>query len=1805
MRKKKAVKRVLCLVLAASMVFTSVETGGLQKITNVKAVSVETSIDENKEITSADIKDPTIFTVLKVMVNHAKAKKKDDSIPALPEKADLTSSTYSVYANGAAFTFADLKAYVTEEIDLSVYGSKITTLSGLGFARGAKVINLTGLTQIVDIPEDEFAKCAMETIILPANVKKIGNRAFQQCTALKNVYQENGTQEADKENPIIDLRKIDEVGTSAFDGASALDHVMFKSYDAAKELKLGNNAFSNCIGLKSIDIPIKNADNLGQGAFSGCTELDNIVLEDELNYFPVSVFAQTKATYINMPSNITKIERSAFQESKLSNPDFTNCTKLDYIGVYAFAGTSSLLTINLPDGLTTIDDLAFTGSTILSCDIPDTVTKLGTKAFSLSTIAQVEISNALEIIEPSTFDGCELLSKVTIADAKTSKLMDIQKSAFANCYSLEDTSFLMELKNLTSIGDLAFAGCVGYVKNANGSIDSDCYNKHWAGKGLLEVTLPDCVKLLGEGVFSQNPTLIKADLGNGITIIPQKTFACESNKSSQLEKVIVPAELKIIEDSAFENCVRLNTIGYKNAAVSKIENHVAQFPDTLKHIGDRAFYGCGAIYNSGNLNQISGMQYKIGYVAKENIKSVQEAGTAAYLIVEKGEQEPRIVYINPEQISTTADEALEQIYIMGRRYYVDPDKFVSSAGEEDKEKEKVNIVRYFQVRNDEELSNVMIVPEKININSVNNMLTESLHEQPASEEEKEYYILLSSNFGINATTYTFKYIAFCSGLQKVILPDSIVDEKDENSAVTVYGIGKEAFRNCTNLTEVKLPDEISTIREFTFAGCGAQLYDWASGDFSKQLNRCNKIYRGLQKVILPSKLTMIEANAFKQCYNLDLIKNSEGFGALPSTLVSIGNSAFEECQSLTSVSIPSKTKVIGEKAFYKAAMQSVSESISISNGSVSTSASKVVPKEYNGNRTGLQKIDFSYAIDLEEIGKSAFGFTSLESVVLTNSKVKTLSASTFENAVYLQSLTCPENIESVAADVLKNIDGIKQVRVPASATLNKDIFVGGFEPWSRNTNLILTKKTEEISVPLGQEVILPIRAFQTDNVTGKLKVSIQRENEKDFTCIYGDGAVTSDMVEVQVDTATGGVYQFHIIGKEIEDKAKIKVEGTLCFPLYVNMDYYFISSQSLVFDIKTTKVPTTNILLKNENVIESESGTALYISKETASAEIVAQIEPANSTQDVTWECQGESNGAPIIELEDMGTADGVSKAKITPKALGTSTVTMRSGSIVKVIYVKVTAPAQSVTITSNSDLSMSGNKMDIGGSTKLDVNINYSNKYTDEEKTQFKDELIYSSSDEKVLTVDSNGNITAVGEGRATITVTAVGSNKKNSITVTVESGFVPDVNKLVILPEEGNMEVNVGENKVLQAKMYPSNAKETTLKWEVTSGSDKLKINAATGEITGVNPGNATVKVTSENGKSATKQIIVFQPAASVRFMESRISLMAGSSVSMTNYTTRTTTAGLKNGYRMSPMNTTDIVTWNTSNARVATVNNGTIKAIGKGTAVITVTTTSGKKASVTVSVVQGALSLSMRKKLTLNKGKTASLGLKKLPASSNDTITYKTSDVRVATVNAYGVVRAVGKGQCNITATSGSGRSVSCSVTVKIPSTKITLKTNTASTKKIYLVKGTSSNLYYNLSPLDTTDTVTFKSSSSKKVSVNPSTGQIQAKKKGSATITARTTSGKKAKIKVYVVKKAKKAKKIKKIKSASSVKRGKTIKLTAVLKVGSSTDTLSWSVDKTHLAHIDSYGYLTGVKKGKVKVTVTTSSGARKTKKIRVK
>lgn len=130
--------------------------------------------------------------------------------------------------------------------------------------------------------------------------------------------------------------------------------------------------------------------------------------------------------------------------------------------------------------------------------------------------------------------------------------------------------------------------------------------------------------------------------------------------------------------------------------------------------------------------------------------------------------------------------------------------------------------------------------------------------------------------------------------------------------------------------------------------------------------------------------------------------------------------------------------------------------------------------------------------------------------------------------------------------------------------------------------------------------------------------------------------------------------------------------------------------------------------------------------------------------------------------------------------------------------------------------------------------------------------------------------------------------------------------------------------------------------------------------------------------------------------------------------------------------------ITSWKSSNTKIATVNSkGKITAKKKGTAEITVTLASGASAKVTVKVQTGTVKTKKvsvtSKKLTLKKKQKANLGTTLNPLTSQQKVTYTTSNKKVATVSKKGVVTAKGKGKAKITVKSGS-KKVTVTVTVK---------------------------------------------------------------------------------------------------------------------------------------------------------------------------
>ena len=142
-----------------------------------------------------------------------------------------------------------------------------------------------------------------------------------------------------------------------------------------------------------------------------------------------------------------------------------------------------------------------------------------------------------------------------------------------------------------------------------------------------------------------------------------------------------------------------------------------------------------------------------------------------------------------------------------------------------------------------------------------------------------------------------------------------------------------------------------------------------------------------------------------------------------------------------------------------------------------------------------------------------------------------------------------------------------------------------------------------------------------------------------------------------------------------------------------------------------------------------------------------------------------------------------------------------------------------------------------------------------------------------------------------------------------------------------ESSVVLDAGKTKTLIATVLPENATDKSVTW---TSSDTNVATVENGKVTAVDVGNATIIViTSDGGKTATCAVTVVEPihVESVTLDKHDLSLARGDN----DYLTAT----------ISPADATDqSVSWASDNETVATVENGTITAVGLGEATITVT-------------------------------------------------------------------------------------------------------------------------------------------------------------------------------------------------------------------------------------------------------------------------
>ena len=213
-----------------------------------------------------------------------------------------------------------------------------------------------------------------------------------------------------------------------------------------------------------------------------------------------------------------------------------------------------------------------------------------------------------------------------------------------------------------------------------------------------------------------------------------------------------------------------------------------------------------------------------------------------------------------------------------------------------------------------------------------------------------------------------------------------------------------------------------------------------------------------------------------------------------------------------------------------------------------------------------------------------------------------------------------------------------------------------------------------------------------------------------------------------------------------------------------------------------------------------------------------------------------------------------------------------------------------------------------------------------------------WSSSNEAVAAVDSNGKVTAKKAGTAVITATS-SNGKTAGCTVTVKQKEIAITG---ISLNKSTTSLTEGESETLTATITPSNATgDKTVKW--SSSNEAVAAVDSNGKVTAKKAGTAVITATSSNGKTAGCTVTVKQKEIAITGIslnKSTTSLTEGESETLTATITPSNATGDKT------------VKWSSSNEAVAAVDsNGKVTAKKAGTAVITATSSNGKTAGCTV--------------------------------------------------------------------------------------------------------------------------------------------------------------------------------------------------------------------------------------------------------------
>ena len=397
----------------------------------------------------------------------------------------------------------------------------------------------------------------------------------------------------------------------------------------------------------------------------------------------------------------------------------------------------------------------------------------------------------------------------------------------------------------------------------------------------------------------------------------------------------------------------------------------------------------------------------------------------------------------------------------------------------------------------------------------------------------------------------------------------------------------------------------------------------------------------------------------------------------------------------------------------------------------------------------------------------------------------------------------------------------------------------------------------------------------------------------------------------------------------------------------------------------------------------------------------------------------------------------------------------------------------------------------------------------------------------------------------------------------------------------------VGVKENYAgLTAIALPEGSTLPSVSWR--SDNEKyVKVDAATGRITGVKKGVATVYAKIEGGQEVACKVTVLKAPSKLAVTPKKLTLGADGMTAQLSFAVPKGCAS-------------NTFTWSSSNPKVATVDaNGRITTVGAGKANIMVKAFNGKGGKCKLTVLGSptaiafptpTLSIAVGQKTALDPSVTFS-SKKAAAASIVYAISANSSDAGCVTLNtATGEITGVRKGSAVITATTYNGKTATLPVTVAAAPTDISLSDNavTLGVKDVY--SGLLANLSAPAGETECASTLAW-TTSNKKVARVDANGVVTGLKKGTCVITATTVNGLKDSCKVTV---RKAPKKLALSPATATLQVGETGQYKVVFPKNTG-GTVRFATSDASVATIDDDGVVTAVAQGSVTISVVSFNG----------